>query len=59
MREPIKCESLEIGQHFFDEVTDTTPYTVIKVEGGRVYSNSLVDKDSLIKLPKGYMVYID
>ena len=59
MREPIKCESLEIGQQFFDEETDTTPYTVIKIDRGRVYSNSLVDKDSLIKLPKGYTVYID
>lgn len=55
----MELSALGVGQQFYDEITDTTPYTVKKIEYGRVYSNSLVDKDRCIMVPPDHIVYIE
>ena len=48
-----------VGTKFFDEETDTAPYTVVAIENNRVYSDSLIVDGGKIQLPDNYKVFIE
>lgn len=50
---------MPLGTLFFDELTDSIPYRIVKVEEGKVYCNSLVSQNEILQVPEEYVVYLN